>query len=865
MHNHELYFLNNLYDDTIINDFIGTFRNRLYKDVLDSKKFIQQNKLMTGKLSSFEIDHDFNDKYGFPYESYSLTFSTEIIPYYSEKAFIDKYGYNKPITSIEIMKDTSVFNKAIYLYIGDYFIYDVTVMFDRHSCTIVIPDNSEFSSSIIDDILASDTEDKSWSLMWASKSDYYYGYLTRLNLFDGNRIYVSKLPDRKIFNKKKSNNWTIYLTINAAYPNKMAMAPTVYIQDEVNGDYFLVSDEFVEYAKNLSINMKCFIVNNPECYGSGIYINTSTTTPIFQIPYIKNPIPIENFTVWKYDHVTNRKLHPLETDIIMTYPNIYDFSNMISDTDAYIEWLESVNDITSFDTYLQNYIDCYEDEYTAMITNGTADQRILDYKPIDEINFTSENYFMSEYYGDNRAWRLDKLITILKDNPMRYKELLETVYSKNREFITASYTYDEDQHIYERSIMDNRTHCNNAIEVLKLFDEPHTYIKVYNSSCKHRNCILYINGERKQITYNMTFGSDMYIYFPVSYIENHEDIQIDINLEDSAIVDQTFNLDFVGGHYSFDNADELNKDALADLVYYVDGTRLFIDPKDISYRLRLELHEVKYIGTDSKDEFVSLPSEVLHTNQSEIVKPIDSSFVVLRNKREIIDVPGSIYHKKIDLNDVEVTITNPSYEDVLIHVATVSFSFIKTFSITEDQAGDTLEIPNFKGKRSRSRFHLFHDGKLVNPSMYEMEFDDIYDGTARIINPAFSEGDLIVEYIGYDEVMVYNGRVGDLKKTDGCDIMYLDGILPLPINAEFCKIYIDGYRIHNNQIHTIGQNDMITITDNIHGFTDTSTISIYVQEMDPDPYEYSLSNRFLPKIAEEDERFRNYLLDTFGI
>ena len=84
MYNYELYFLNNLYSDKIINDFLGTFQNRLYTDVLKGKANIQKNILKTGKLTEFKVNTELNINYGFPMGSYSITFPHDIIPYYSE-------------------------------------------------------------------------------------------------------------------------------------------------------------------------------------------------------------------------------------------------------------------------------------------------------------------------------------------------------------------------------------------------------------------------------------------------------------------------------------------------------------------------------------------------------------------------------------------------------------------------------------------------------------------------------------------------------------------------------------------------------------------------------------------------------------
>lgn len=858
--NYGLYFLNNLYDDNIVNDFIGNFRNRLYTDILDGKKFIQKNVFTNGNISEFKIDNDFNRSHDFPYGSYHMTIPYDIVPYYSETDFVKNYKFDTPISSTTVMKDTHIFTKAVYFFIGGYYIYDIKFIFNKHTFTVVIPNTNDFATVLMNEV--NGFEDKTWSLMWVSKSDYYYAYLSRVNLIDGNKIYVSKLTDKKIFNKKKSNYWTLYLSANTNYPNKMLVTDVTYVED-VNGDYFLLPDEFISYAYNLATSMKCLIVNNPECRGSGVYLDESGTTPIFQIPYVKNPIPVDNLVVWKYDSVTKRKLYPMVVDVDLTYPNIYDFSRMLNGVDAYIEWLEPINDISAFDSYLKNYMDCYGSNYATMITNRTADQRVLDFKPIDFIDFSAENYFKSEYYGDNRAWRLSKLLTILKDNPNRYEELLEHICYLNREFVSMSYNYETDAHIYERSIMSTREHCDNADERLVNFKEPHTFIKTYNSSCENRYCTLFINGVKKDVTCDMTFGSDMYVYFPVSYIENHEDIQLVVYLDNTKVVDQTFENSYSGGYYDYEDPEELLTNSLADLVYYDDWTKEFIDPSFIKYRLRVETFDFKYNGYENLDEYAVDSYKVLYSNNDETIQPTNYDFIILSARKEVVDIPGTNYHKKINMKDVEFSIPNPKYDGCRIHVASTSFYTIRTFDVTDEMVnnGFTLTIDKFKGKYMKTRYHLYLDGRIINPNLYDIKFPKKYGGNVEIINPKFGSGKVTVEYISYDELVVFNGKVGDLKKTYD-NILYLDDILDLPLDIDMYSIYIDGYRIHNDQIRKMGQNNMITIHTN-REFTDDSEILIYTQQYDEDPYEYETSLHFLSEVSKTDDTFRSYLLETF--
>lgn len=858
MNDYELYFLNNVYEDNIVNSCISEFKNQLYTINLDNKKNAQQNIITKGSLSDFKIDLSLNETYKMPFKSYSIVLPYSLAPYYSEKEFFKLYGYESPISSVDIMKNANVFNKSFHLFIDKYYIYDVKIVFNRHSCIIFIPNTKNSPSSDIERII-SDSTSGEWSILWKSKSDYLDTYTTRSNLFDGNRIPVSVFSYHRVFNKEKSNHWTIHVSYGENV-NIMISTSATYVEDQ-NGDYFEVSESFRNYIYGISTTMRCIAINECDCKGSGVYVNSEGSLPIFQIPYIKNPIPCENIIVWEYDKVNDIKLRPIMSNISMKYPNIYDFTKMYSSGDIYIEWLEQTNDILSFDDYLKDYIDCYKDSFVSMILNKTAHQKILDYIPI-LINITSEDYFNSEFKGDNRAWRLDKFIQILKDNPNRYDIFFRKMCEYSKEYNSISYTYDESPEIYNRSIMNNGMHCENAEELIVLFNEPHTYIHVYNSDSMPRYCNLFINGTKRKITYNMTFGSNTYLYFPCSYIQNHEDIHVDIGLDNnSEIDDQMFSIKFISNIYRFENSKKLDTNALADLIYYIDGSNFYIDISDIQYEIRIKQSDIKYYGIDQEDKIATLASvQVLIDKSINVVKPTDYDYIIVNESLEDVAVGRLPHYRKIDLDNINIGFKHVKYIDTVVHVATTNFYRINTFDYT-DQTEFTIE--KFKGKPDKNRIHIFINGKLVSPSSYTINFPVYYGGDLTITNMSFETGDMLVEYISYDEKIVFNGIISDLK-TGNYDILYLDNILDIPFNDIIYKIYVDGNRLHNTYIKTIGQSNAIMINNAPFEILDDSEIVIYQQCMDKDPYEYNSDVNFLSTIMKEDPIFESYMISKYN-
>lgn len=892
-----LYFLNDLYNDTVISDMIGEFRNRLFNDILVGKDNIQNSTITNGDVYDLDQDSNINLRYGMPEDSYRLHLNCNILPFYSENQFLKKYEYGTPISFDEIMQNNAIFSRALYFFIGDTFIRDIKIVIERQESIIFIPSSNLLKIEDIEDLIS---ESNVWSIMLIQKTDYYEAYMSRTSLIDGNKIYVSKLSVGKTFNSpNKNNSWTAYLTNSVSSPNLMS-ATNVVMQHDDYGEYFELSDEFKAYIYNFTGSIKCLIVNNPNCSGNGIYINSDEVSPIFHIPYKENPISIRNLKVWKYDSTTKRKLHPFEPLVIITHPNIYDFSNMYtveyfiklfekskslvvssnkeiiitrdeveSETfDLYIEWDEPTEDISNFDYYYKDYVECKGERFLQLREENALPKDIQKYSPLPFMEYTPAEYMKSAEFGDYRAWRIVKIKELLNDNPKQYEQIFNRLFIKNRKFVSKTYTITDSEHIYSRSIMDNKLHCGEDSELYVIFNEPQSYIDVYNASCRNTPCSIYFNGIRKPYTYKMNFGSRLYVYFPVSYIQNNEDIHIDIEIDSHDIEKGSIQISSTESESMIESNQRLSNNSTSNLILFDIKTNKIIQIEKFDLQLMVDKLQLKFNGVD-RDNSITFKCEEVYLYDSDVLLFVPDGFdrfVLYSRIKENVKVDSGRYEKKIDLSDLTFSTTDESLcGDTVIGVASTNFYKVYTTLVTQEYLatnGHEFKITNFMGSHSiYSMFHVFYNGKLVSPEDFTTTMADGYGATVKIDIPSITEsGRVDIEYLGYDERLVYSGLLRDIMEND---IVYLKDYLKTPFSNINTKIFIDGYRVGENCIIQLGQSDMLMFEGLPHDITEDSKIVIYQQKYDDDPFGFKNSNRYLADITKDDEEFRTFMKEKY--
>lgn len=1020
----DTYFFNDLYSDDLITNKFASFQNRLYHSILRGKAAIQHNKVLNGPVTDIIMDETLNLTHGMPARSYSVHLNESIVPYYSEERFAHEYGYEKPISLLTLLDDTVVFSKHMYFFINGYFINNIQIHIGKNDCTIFIPtsddSNTHMNRSQLEEIIA---EGKTWSLFFSTKSDFYAGYTSRLKLFTGTKIYTSNLKRYKAYNRLvKRNAWTMYITAKQNSTDIMVGTSVTMGVDDI-GEYFEMSQEFYDYIYDKSINFRCLIVNEPDSTGNGIYINTDDTRPIFTIPFERNPIPVENLIIWKYDHVNGIKQMPLAGygDVKLTYPNIYDFTKIIEDEiyippkkediivdgpsftdwrgkayttkfirkveypnhvmeraydtegneyylftksntgplnfvfvvsetrgviplysnnmkkrshrfykdlnsnvyyyaigvfynddtkewflklapenlriytengiskyldgalyylklrdgeengidannadlstvylryttagiydmhiepsanmdmisrdyktvcidennsrpivpdfpkdpgppdpswddytkfDLFIEWVEPSADASAYDSYLQDYMDCYREEFADMIVNQTAHPLVLSFKPLQGIGLSAEDYFKSEFKGDYRGWRLQKFIEMMGDNPNRYDEVFELLYYMNRKYLSKTYTYESHPHIYDRNITTNRDFCEPKQELVIDFPKPQGFLRIHDFMEEKKPTFIYVNGIRHEVTYVSKWGHILHIYFPVELIQNQETIQLNIDFENDA----PFNVNFVmGDSFDLGTLKELGDYSLSELIFYDTETGEIFDSSVLDFVAKIEYLDLEYLGDEKVDVESAMDTDVsLYDYYKRKFVPGEEydCFIV---KKQIIQHPveNPENGKKIPIKHIIVH-PKPGFEELLkgkrISITTTNFHKKYIFTMDKEyiiENGYNYTIPEFKGKGVKERFRVYLNGRRtsnfrIEKGEYNSDFKiaDIFPeweekmntnllttNTCRLMRAASDE-----EIYTRDEIV-----------SMGCCRMQISNFRSAPVNV-LCVINID--------------------------------------------------------------------------
>lgn len=812
----QTYFFNDQYDDMIVHDAIFEYKNKLYQRSLESQSSVIGMKHYSIPKESFRIDNTLNSKYGIPTNTRTtLITDWNVIPYYNRKKYIDTFGFDNRVALKEIWYNSSMFSKRIVVYNGNLQTMKVSFILTKSEGIIICADFWDSgTNTMIADVI---------DFLYTTQSDVYYTRKTKAEIFNGNKILLSKFIDNKTFVKNESNN---------AY--KISIGDEIFLEssnckivNDVGGDYFEVPIEFVN---KISPGVhSCYIYH--DAYKEGIITFTKQEgfSPIFQIPFDENIVPINNIMVYEmYDD--NVKLgRPLNTNTIISYPNIYIFDDNVFDNDKkyIIEWYNITSDNTGiiFDNNVKDYIKYIGSDYAEKYLNHELPQSLIAYKPMTNFVYDYDDYY--SYNTTNiRGYKLSKMQDLLMENSLRYNSFFKKFTNRNRRYIHMSTNGILTPEIMSRTVTElitnylydnsNESTIYYSEDITHTFDEPQTYVLFSNSTNIPRGAQVFLDGYRVLPTLIHTNHFETRVYLPKSIIDENTNIVIDLFFAhtdyDKGKIEDIMTIYSENTPHSLPNPELFGKLSGSDFMFYHELSR-----KDIydEIEMGLRVNEYTFIRGDYKEKFVvniddksylvTILEEYYRTSEWEKVLLSKNDKVIMSNTKE--------FYKKIDVKNLIVSGYDPNVINTEIGVTNTNNYRIKYAENTTQ--GQIFTITNFRDERNPDRFRVFYGGKLLQASAYAITFDEWYGETVQIqlsSLPPTNDTSLIIEYIPFREETIFEGILPVNRYKNG-GLIDLSHYTNKSLDLESTRIYLDGLRVSNLNIRQFNTNDMIYIRE----------------------------------------------------
>lgn len=876
-----LFFFNSLYDDVILGREMFENSDKLYCRSLDKQEIAQNAQVIFGEMSDFKVDENLNYKYKLPAGTYTYTIKKDIIPYYNKKRYITKYHYETPISLMEIFEDFKTFSRRILFKIDKYNFMNLRLLSTIQGYTVlcIYPDMNE---GIMEAAMSKEINNSSkWCITFDNQSDLYYTYLNKNALFDNNTIALERFQQKIIFNKPdKINSWSIYISANGKNINLLAQSSARLIYGEDNKLFFEIDPDFYQYIIANTNNCKCYVLNEYRKEGSLIYKGTEDTKPIFQVPFLQNPIAIRNAYIYEYDEVNKIRMQRINNDTVIHYPNIFDFSEIGLGKSFIVEWYENSNTLSKFDNNFQTYMDYIGDQYASLYMTENAPIDILYYEPLDKFIYDYDDYIAHPAYGNVRKYKIMKLRELLFDNSMRYQHYIQKMNIKNRKYETFSTIVKDTPSILKRSLMDNIDYVESTDDIF-YFKTPHTFIEFSSSIIFDKNAQVYINGKRFIPTLVSTYNYKTYVYIPLSVLTPETEIVVDMDIE-AAMANNKANAKFefvsLNSYMPFPRPDKFTKIAKNDLLFYNSDTKEYISNEDIDFAMNVPVKQIQKLNTEDERYNGYEEAEILITDTDRYFKTSHDEYFDLSPDYVTVEAPDGGFFKKVDPSNVIIKTKNASCINVDINVTnTNNYRWARIPDVTLD---NDVYMDNFREDPNPKRFKAFRGGILMDETDYTYTPPTKYSGQALFtfnnsirddnmsdlqsldkLDPSdkleTNSNEIIIEYLSYEEDVIFNDFVTPDMYYEG--LIDLSEFTKLPIDLRYTKVFVNGKRVLQQKVHGVFGIDMIYIED-FDPITDKLTVMTVATDNDFIDYQSLKRQKIVNKIARTDADFAKFII-----
>lgn len=872
--NSDLYFFNNMYNDKIVYEEMINNRRKNFYQSLRHQMCVQGFKMVNGKMSDFVINPSINKTLGLPDGTYTLHLDYSIVPYYTKKRFLDKYGYNHPVTMNEIFENHRIFNHMLVSQIGDFFFFGFEVAEAMDGCYVILRMHRSLgiAKSHMDELIE---KNESWTIFFQNQVRTYYAFQNKYLIFTGtveNAFYYIPLSTFKELSSMAEkpdsvNEWVFYCTCSNVNES-FAMATRAVIVRRNGIDFVRISKDFANYCIANANNCKSYLMNVYREADHGIYAMTNKPFLSFTISDSKNPIPLSNIHVYAYDISNSVKKRLIAFEGEIQYPNRYNLKLKLTQSEmndhgfhVYIHQLEATETQCQFDNNMKALIDCYDSQFYAKMNNEEFSPSVLNYSPTELTQYDSKSFMKSEVYPDIRAFRLKCLIEALQENPERYKRLIKRLYTLEERTIRRVYKESVNPSIFSRNVMNTSGEITDP-EYVYHFSEPMMYFKVLLSEEMVPSAIVFVNGYRVNTEYIHSVGRNAYIYIKRSNLDNTKEniIELEVFCYDTKTkhkVETTmrfFSTDMptiIEGKTRFDK-----KMSIGQFSFIDKKTNYHLKLGEIGFRHSLDEATIRPLSAEPIEfYFKHKDREFFQTSNGEYFTDDTMTALNVRQETVMEDIPYDS-HKILNVSDLFLTL-NSSFrvnDDIII---TNNNHYQKCYQ-DDGMKKTSLTIQKFRGKLSPDRFRVYYGGKLLDNEDYELKLPSKYGEDVKVsvfnVSAQDRRRDILLEYLPVDETIIFNGAPDASVYHDG--LFWFD-YLDFPLIPEMMRVYINGVRKTESSIIDVGAVNVFDITEYKIG----DTIKIFIPAIDHFAYDFQSSQMILNDEMKINDEFREFMIE----
>ena len=869
--NSDLYFFNNMYDDKIVFEEMISNRRMNFFQSLRHQMCVQGFKIVSGKVSDFTINPAINNTLGIPNNSYTLHLDYSIVPYYTKKRFLDKYGYNHPVSMNDIFKDHSIFNHMLVCQVQNYFFFGLEVAEAPNGCYLVIkPGRSTgVSESYMKTLIEKETP---WTLFFQNQVQIFHTFQNKYLIFTGitdkdkyylpmkNFVEISSMIEKPA----SRNQWNLFCTgVNDNENLTIGTNATIVTRDRV--EYVEIPLSFANFCIANSTNCKCYLMNSYRRMDSFIHTTNGEVEFSSVINYRKNPVPISNVYIYEWDAANKIKKKIIAFEGYITHPNLYHFSLKIADGDSipeyvYVEWMEASETQCRFDNIMKELIDCYGSEFYTKLLDNEFSPSVQNYSPAELTQYDFKEFLESDNYPDIRDFRLKCLIESLQENPYRYRNLMKRLSSINKQSIRHVYKEDENPEVFSRSVMDTSGEIYDADYAFH-FSEPMMYFKVHLSKEMVPSAIVFVNGYRVNTEYIHSVGKDSFIYIKRSDLDSTKKntIEIEVFCIDTKVshkVEKTMRFFSTGistlieGRSAFDEKMDIGQFSFIDKA-----TNYHLKPDEISFRYSMDEIKLRPMsGEPIEFYFKHNDREFFKTSGDEFFVDENLTALTVREESVMEDIPTNS-HKLLNTADIFLSL-NTSFrvnDDIIV----TNNNHYQKFYLKDGMKQTALTIPKFRGKLSPDRFRVYYGGKLLNSEDYNLQLPMKYNEDVKVsiynISAQHRRREIIVEYLPVDEDLIHDGIPEASIYHDG--LFWFDN-LDFPLLPEMMRVYVNGMKVSEEDIISVGGMNIFSITNYKLG----DSLKIFIPAIDEFRYSLQSSQMILNDEMMINDKFRNFMI-----